>query len=136
MALESACSLTSEVINSIGTVESLLSFIRGSAKHEQLFQNAQLQEHGVVLKAHCDTRWSSRQSSITSVFNSYESLLDTLLYIESSDKSQAAAGAVSLRKAISEFDFIFMSCSKCIAIREFYRTRFRKERWTLSVPFV
>ena len=69
LALESACSEKNEVRNCLGSINSLYSFIKGSAKREQIFLNFQLKQHRKTLKKHCETRWSSRKRSIYSLVN-------------------------------------------------------------------
>lgn len=107
LSLQSACSETTEVRNCLGTVNSLYNFVNGSAKRKDIFQNSQLQKHGITLKRHAETRWGSRKNSVDSCVDTYEFILDTLDYIQLTDKT-CSSEAVSLLKSIKEFEFLFV----------------------------
>ena len=54
------------------------------------------------------TRWSSRRRAVSSLIKTYEFVLDTLAYIDSSDKTPAGANAKPLLISIEEFEFQFV----------------------------
>ena len=108
LSLQTACAEILEVRNCLGTVNSLFNFINGSAKRLQIFRNTQSGTNGTTLKQHCETRWSSRKNSIKSLAQNYEFVLETLHFIQETDKTPAGSNSTSLLKASKDFEFLFV----------------------------
>ena len=107
LSLQTACAEILEVRN-CGTVNSLFNFINGSAKRLQIFRYTQSGTNGTTLKQHCETRWSSRKNSIKSLAQNYEFILETLHFIQETDKTPAGSNSTSLLKASKDFEFLFV----------------------------
>ena len=85
LSLESACSSISEVRNAIGTVATIHSFLKGSAKRNAVFQKLQ-NEHSISedeqfvksIKLLSATRWASRYKAFDSVEENFEIIVRSL----------------------------------------------------------
>ena len=108
LALSDALNLLTSARNCLGTVNSLYTFIEGSAKRHAIFLNSQLTNKATTVKRVDGTRWSSRERAVTSLVETYVFVLDTLSYISYTDNSESGAMSKSLLKAIEEFEFQFM----------------------------
>ena len=95
--------------NCLGTLNSLYNFIECSPKRHALFINSQLSSKTTTVKRVDGTRWSSRQRALSSLIDTYEFVLETLSYIDLTDKSQSGTIARSLLRAIEDFEFQFMA---------------------------
>ena len=93
----------------MGTLNSLYNFIECSPKRHAIFINSQLSSKTTTVKKVDGTRWSSRQRALSSLIDTYEFVLETLSYIDLTDKSHSGTIARSLLRAIEDFEFQFMA---------------------------
>ena len=78
LALMHSCTGMKHARNCLDTLNSLHSFIEGSAKRHSLFQLIQDKIYATVLKHLSDTRWGSRSSTLDAMKDSYSSVMKFL----------------------------------------------------------
>ena len=112
LALQQACNGLVTVRNELGTVSTLSELLERSAKRHAIFHDVQKrlldkEEGGHVqsLKRHCETRWSSRYSSVHTVKEKFEAILMTLE--ELFDDDAIGADTAAVLKSISTFQFFW-----------------------------
>jgi hypothetical protein len=109
LSIKDACSQVSEIRNALGTLNSMHSFIEGSAKRHDIFKGiATLEDCYIALKHLCETRWASRKRSVSAMKTTFSAVLKSLKHIDEVDKSPAGANANSLLKAASQFEYLFV----------------------------
>ena len=82
LALQAACTHNTQIRKCCGTVSSVYDYIGGSNKRHAIFINMEAEEVSdpETLKNHCATRWTSRERSFDSLYETYEYVLKTLLH--------------------------------------------------------
>ena len=106
MALESACSKDTAVLEVIELVKTLHSYVEGSAKRHHFFQNLQ-DETITTLKRLCETRWDHRHAAFSALKTAFTAVC-TFLEIQNDDLiNKCGATASGLLKKIKNFKFIF-----------------------------
>jgi len=107
LALQHSCTGLRKSRECLDTLNSLHSFIEGSAKRHSLFQLIQEPEFATVLKHLSDTRWASRESSLSAMKQSFPSVIQFLQLVEEQENNDVGTKASRLLKQVIDYDFLF-----------------------------
>ena len=115
LVLQEAASKNTIVNGAFTAVQSVCSVIRASPKRLAYFRSIQLQSppgdmpvHATSLKPLCETRWTCRTASLTSILNNYEVILETLEKVSNEGgPSKAAREAPQLISYLEKFGTVF-----------------------------
>ena len=107
LALMHSCNNIKHARNCLDTLNSLHSFIEGSAKRHSLFQLIQDKSNATILKHLSDTRWGSRSSSLDAMKDSFSSVIKFLDIVDTHENNDTGAKASGLLRQVKNFDFLF-----------------------------
>jgi hypothetical protein len=115
LILQEAASINPTVSGAFTAVQSVCSIIRASPKRLAVFRNLQMQSAVAdrsacvtTIKPLCETRWTCRTASLTSVLENYEVILDTLEEVsKSGGSSKGAKEAPQLLNYLEKFSTVF-----------------------------
>ena len=109
LVIEHGCKASSLVKSMFDALENLYVFFSSSTiRHELLKERLEELDRVLLLKNLSKTRWSARPEAIEAVWNAYDSILDVLKILFSSNKfnSETKTKANGLYKAILSLDFL------------------------------
>ncbi|KAF0288661.1 hypothetical protein FJT64_012965 [Amphibalanus amphitrite] len=109
MNLATLAAATTELKNALSEASAVIEFVRSSPKRLAIFGHQQDRD-ATGLRSFSRTRWTCNERSLKSLLDNWTAVLATLTAILSdpASASDAAAKAQGFRRAMEQFDFIFM----------------------------
>ena len=107
LALQAALAENEALRNTLGTVQSIYTFLEASPKRHALFGEVRADsEPKLTLKSQSETRWSCRYESVNAVIQQLESITKALLELKDYKDSKTSSNAKSILIAICDFEFV------------------------------
>ncbi|KAF0301474.1 hypothetical protein FJT64_003098 [Amphibalanus amphitrite] len=109
MNLATLAAATTELKNALSEASAVIEFVRSSPKRLAIFGHQQDQDV-TGLRSFSRTRWTCNERSLKSLLDNWTAVLATLTAILSdpASASDAAAKAQGFRRAMEQFEFLFM----------------------------
>ena len=142
LVLQEAAKINTIISSSLSTVQLICTVIRDSPKRLSVFQSLQGgKQDSTSLKPLCPTRWTCRTSSLRSILNNYETVIETLEWIieNGSKTTEGYKQAPGLIAALEKFSTLF-GLRMCLAVfapvEEFAKQLQSKDICVQTVVFI